>query len=120
MAATTIDHVTATAKGNVEKISSDAKYNAKAISKSGAIALDGFQELARAYQDLAARNVEKLGEALKEMSTVKTPVEFFEVQQKLIKESFDAAVSDSRAIAELTASVLSASAEPMQKRLQEV
>jgi phasin family protein len=116
MAADTTDNAKATVKGNVEKISNDAKYNAKAMSTSGTIAMNGFQELAKAYQELAARNVEKLGDALKEMSTVKTPEEFFEVQQKLIKESFDAAVSDSRALAELTASVFSASAEPMQKR----
>jgi phasin family protein len=116
MATATIEHATAAVKSNVEKISSDAKDNAKAVSKSGAIAMEGFQELAKAYQDLAARNVEKLGEAFKELSTVKTPAEFFEVQQKLIKESFDAAVSDSRAIAELTASVFSSASEPMQKR----
>jgi len=120
MAAAMIDDATTTAIGNVEQISSDAEDNTKAISTSGTIAMDGFQELARVYQELAARNVEKFGNALKEMSTVKTPAEFFEVQRKLIKESFDAAVSDSRAIAELTASVLSASTEPMQKRLQEV
>ncbi|MBF0325655.1 MAG: phasin family protein [Alphaproteobacteria bacterium] len=97
-------------------MSGDARDNAKAMSKSGAIAMDSFQELAKAYQDLAARNVEKLGDALKEISTVKTPAEFFEVQQKLIKESFDAALSDSRAIAELTTSVFSTAVEPMQKR----
>lgn len=116
MAAATSEHATTAIKSSVEKISGDAKDNAKAMSKSGAIAMDGFQELAKAYQDLAARNVEKLGDALKEMSSVKTPVEFFEVQQRLIKESFDAALSDSRAIAELTASVFSTAAEPMQKR----
>ncbi|OAN55297.1 hypothetical protein A6A04_10850 [Paramagnetospirillum marisnigri] len=100
----------------MEKISGDAKDNAKAASKSGTIALDGFQDLAKAYQELTARNIEKLGDAFKELSTVKTPVEFFEVQQRLIKESFDAAVSDSRAIAELTTSAFSAAAEPLQKR----
>lgn len=116
MAAATSEHATTAIKSSVEKISGDAKDNAKAMSKGGAIAMDGFQELAKAYQDLAARNVEKLGDALREISSVKTPVEFFEVQQRLIKESFDAALSDSRAIAELTASVFSTAAEPMQKR----
>ncbi len=109
MAAATSEHATTAIKSSVEKISGDAKDNAKAMSKGGAIAMDGFQEL-------AARNVEKLGDALREISSVKTPVEFFEVQQRLIKESFDAALSDSRAIAELTASVFSTAAEPMQKR----
>lgn len=116
MAAATIDNATTVAKSNVEKMSGDAKDNAETMSKSGAIAMNGFQELAKAYQDLAARNVEKLGNALKEISAVKTPAEFLEVQQKLIKESFDAALSDSRAIAELTASVFSTAAEPVQKR----
>lgn len=116
MVAATIDHATTAAKNNVEKMSGDAKENAKAMSKSGDIAMDGFQELAKAYQDLAARNVEKLSDALKEISSVKTPAEFFQVQQKLIKESFDAALSDSRAIAELTASVFSTAVEPVQKR----
>lgn len=116
MAAATSEHATTAIKSSVDKISGDAKDNAEAMSRSGGIAMDGFQELAKAYQDLAARNVEKLGDALKEISSVKTPVEFFEVQQRLIKESFDAALSDSRAIAELTASVFTTAAEPMQKR----
>lgn len=116
MAAATIEHAATAVKGNVEKMSSDAKDNARAVSKSGTIAIDGFQELAKAYQDLTARNIDKMSEAFKEMSSVKSPTEFFEVQQKLIKESFDAAVSDSRIIAELTASVISAATEPVQKR----
>jgi phasin family protein len=118
MATATIDHATTSAKSNVEKMSSDAKDNSKAISASASVSMDGFQELAKAYQDLAARNVEKFGDALKEISTVKTPAEFFEVQQRLIKESFDAALTDSRAIAELTASVFTTATEPMQKRFQ--
>ena len=39
------------------------------------------------------------------------------MQQKLLTEGFDAALSDSRALAELTYSVFTATFEPVQKQV---
>ena len=42
------------------------------------------------------------------LSAVKSPAEFLELQQKLIKEGVEAAVNDSRHIAQLTTAVFTA------------
>jgi phasin family protein len=120
MATTTIDQITTTAKANVEKLTVVAKDNAEALTKSGNVALSGFDKLAKAYQDVATRNLAKFNDALKALSSVKTPVEFVELQAKLVKEGFDAAITDSRAITELTTSVFTEAFEPVKKQVEAV
>ena len=51
-----------------------------------ASATAAFQELTKAYQDLAGKNAANLKSAIQALSAVKTPSEFIEVQQRLIKE----------------------------------
>ncbi|CUW40811.1 conserved protein of unknown function(containing Phasin domain,18-118; containing Phasin, subfamily 1,39-123) [Magnetospirillum sp. XM-1] len=120
MAAATIEQFSTAAKANVEKLTIVAKDNAEALTKSGNFALAGFEKLSKAYQDLANRNVAKFNDAVKALSSVKSPVEFVELQAKLVKEGFDAAVADSRAIAELTTSVFTAAFEPVKKQAEAV
>ena len=112
----TVEQFSVAAKANVEKLTIVAKTNAEALTKSGNAAVSGIESLAKAYQALAAKNVEKFSAAIQALSSVKTPVEFFEVQQKLVKDGFEAAVADSRAIAELTTSVLTSAFEPVGKQ----
>ncbi len=113
----TVEQFAVIAKANVEKLAGFSADNTEALTKSGNAAMAGFTALAKAYQDLTSRNFAKLTASVQALSSVKTPQEFFEVQQKLAKESFQAAVSDSRAIAELTTSVFTAAFEPMQKQV---
>jgi hypothetical protein len=49
---------------------------------------------------------------------VKNPTEFFELQQKLIKDGVQAAVSDSQKIAHLTAAVFTSAFEPIKKQIE--
>jgi hypothetical protein len=51
---------------------------------------------------------------------VKNPAEFIELQQRLIKDGVEAAVSDSQRIAHLTAAVFTAAFEPVKKRIEAV
>ncbi|CAA7627587.1 phasin family protein [Magnetospirillum sp. SS-4] len=117
MATSSTDQFTVSAKANIEKLTIVAKTNAEALTKSGNAAISGLESLTKAYQDLATRNVEKLAAGIKTLASVKSPVEFFEVQQKLVKEGFESALADSRAIAELTTSVFTAAFEPVQKQV---
>ncbi len=105
----TVDQITAATTANVE-----------ALTKSGNAAIAGFQELAKAYQALATKNAEKLTASIQALATVKTPAEFIELQQKLIKEGVDSAVNDSRDIADLTTAVFTAAFEPVQKQVEAV
>ncbi len=101
-------------KPTVEHI---AKANGDALAHGGTAALAGIQELAQAYQALAARNAAKLTESLQALSAVKTPTDFFQLQQRLISEGVAAAVKDSQEIAKLTTAVFTAAFEPVQKQI---
>jgi hypothetical protein len=88
------------------------KTNTDTMTKTGNANIAGFQELTNAYQALAAKNLEKLTAAVQALSTVKTPVEFFALQKKLLTESVNAAISDSEHIAKLTTSIFTAALQP--------
>ncbi len=105
---------------NVEQVTGVAKAGAEALTKSSAAAIAGFESLAKAYQDLAARNFEKLTASILALSSVKSPQEFIELQQRLVKEGVEAAFADSRAITELTTSVCTAAFAPVQKQVEAI
>jgi phasin family protein len=94
--------------------------NVDALSQSGAASKAAVQELTKAYQELATKNVHKLSAAVQALSAVKSPTEFMELQQKLIKEGVEAAVADSRQIAQLTTAVFTAAFEPVKKQIEAV
>jgi hypothetical protein len=79
-----------------------------------------LQELTKAYQDLAAKNARNLTAAIQALSAVKSPTEFIELQQKLIKEGVEAAMADSQNIAQLTTAVFTAAFEPVKQQIEAV
>ena len=97
-----------------------AKGNVDALTSSGNGAIAALQELTKAYQDLATKNVQNLTAAFQAFSAVKDPAGFVELQQRLITDGIETAISDSRHIAELTAAMLTASFEPMKKQIDAV
>jgi phasin family protein len=118
------------ANPTVEKI---AKTNADALTETGnpsraAVALTdsgngaraAVQELTRAYQELATKNAKNLTAAMQALASVKSPTEFIELQQRLIKEGVEAAVADSQRISQLTAAVFTAAFEPVKKQIESV
>ena len=109
MSIPTIDEITATTKANADE-----------LTKSGNAAIAGFQELAKAYQDLATKNADRLTASIQALAAVKTPTEFVELQQKLIKEAVDAAIADSKKISDLTTSVFNKSFEPVKLQVEAV
>ncbi len=96
------------------------KGGAESLTESGNAARAAIQELAKAYQELATKNANNLTAALQALSAVKSPTEFFELQQKLIKVGVEAAVADSRHIAQLTTAVFTAAFEPVKKQIEAV
>ena len=103
------------AQPNVEH---SAKVNTAAFGDSSNAATAAFQELTNAYQELATKNAKNLTAAMQALAAVKSPAEFIELQQRLIKEGVEAAVSDSRHIAQLTTAVFTAAFEPVKKQLE--
>ncbi len=96
------------------------KGGAEALTESSNASIAAVQELTRAYQELATKNAKNLTAAVQALSAVKSPTEFFELQQKLIKDGVEAAVADSRHIAQLTTAVFTAAFEPVKKQIEAV
>jgi phasin family protein len=96
------------------------KGNAEARTVSGNASRAAVQELTRAYQELATKNAKNLTAAIQALAAVKSPAEFLELQQRLIKDGVEAAVSDSRHIAQLTTAVFTAAFEPVKKQIEAV
>src|SRR5271157_3698861 len=96
------------------------KGNAETMTESGNASRAAIQELIRAYQELAAKNAKNLTAAMQALAAVKSPAEFIELQQRLMKEGVEAAVSDSQHIAQLTAAVFTAAFEPVKKQIEAV
>ncbi len=115
------------AKANTDALSKSGlaaeqivKGNADALTDSGNASSAAFQELTKAYQELAAKNAKSLTAAIQALTAVKKPTEFIELQQRLIKDGVDAAVRDSQNIAQLTAAVFTAAFEPVKKQIEAV
>ena len=96
------------------------KGGAEALTESSNASIAAVQELTRAYQELATKNAKSLTAAVQALSAVKSPTEFIELQQKLIKDGVEAAVADSRHIAQLTTAVFTAAFEPVKKQIEAV
>ena len=73
------------------------KGNAEVLTLSSNASRVAIQELTRAYQQLATKNAKNLTAAMQALAALKSPAEFIELQQRLIKEGVEAAVSDSLA-----------------------
>jgi phasin family protein len=96
------------------------KGNAEALTESGNASRAAIQELTKAYQELASKNVKNLTGAVHALAAAKSPAEFMELQQRLIKEGVEAAVSDSQHIAQLTTAVFTAAFEPVKRQIEAV
>ena len=102
----------------VEQLTNTTKANVDALIESGNATISGIQELSKFYQELATRNAEKLTHSIQALVAVKSPSEFTKLQQKLIQEGVEAAVSDSRKIADLTTTVFNAAFNPVKKQIE--
>jgi phasin family protein len=121
--ANTFEQQISTASANALSKSAQAadklmKESSNTLTESGKGSAAAVQDLIKTYQELAARNVKNLTAAMEALSAVKSPTEFMELQQRLIKESVEAAVNDSRQIAQLTNAVFTAAFEPVKKQME--
>jgi phasin family protein len=96
------------------------KGNVDALTETGNASRAAVQELTKAYQELTTKNTRNLTAAMQALAAVKTPTEFIELQQRLMKEGVETAVGDSQRIAQLTTAVFTAAFEPVTKRIAAV
>jgi hypothetical protein len=115
MTPATIEQIT---KANTDAPIEQIKAQAEMLATSGHAAMANMEELTKAYQALATRNAEMLTTSMRALAAVKTPVEFLELQRKLIAEGVEAAVSDYGRITKLTTAIFTAAFEPMQRQVE--
>jgi phasin family protein len=122
MADPTAEHIS---KASADALSKHAQTAAKVmkdssdtLTESGKGAAAAAQDLTKAYQELAAKNVKNLTAAMEALGAVKSPAEFIALQQKLLKDGVEAAAADSRHIAQLTSAVFTAAFEPVKKQIE--
>ena len=96
------------------------KGNVDALTETGNASRAAVQELTKAYQELTTKNARNLTVAMHALAAVKSPTDFIELQQRLIKEGVETAVGDSQRIAQLTTAVFTAAFEPVKKRIEAV
>jgi hypothetical protein len=94
------------------------KDDAEPLIESNSASTAAVRQLTKAYQELTTKNVGKLTESIQALAAVKSPTEFMQLQQRLIREGVEAAVGDSQHIARLTNAVFIAAFEPLKKRFE--
>jgi hypothetical protein len=96
------------------------KGNGNALTDSGNASSAAFQELAKAYQELATKNMANMTAAFQAFSTVKSSAELLDLQQRLIKDRMENAINDAQHIAQLTMAMFTTAFEPMKKQIEAV
>lgn len=94
------------------------KENVEALVQSSTLAAKGFEELTKAYAAYAGHNIDKATEAMKALSTAKTPVEFMQLQAQITKESTESMIAESKKLAEIVKAIVTSSMEPLQSRFK--
>lgn len=117
MANRSVEQSTNEIKSNFEKLNNMANRNVELMNKSSNATTTALSSLVTGYQNSIVRNSEMLAEAIRVLSSAKTPMEFYELQQKLIQDSFEKSSADVEVLIELTSSVLTAAFEPIQKQI---
>jgi phasin family protein len=79
----------------VSEMTDLAKGNVEAIVESAKIVAAGVQDLGKTYADEAKTVYETMTADFKEMASVKSPTELFQLQGKIMRRNFDALVATS-------------------------
>lgn len=93
------------------------KENIEAVVASGAAAAKGFEAINAEFLSLSKKAYEANVEALKSLTTAKSPKEFFEIQSNLFKDSYKHLVAESSKLGELGKSVATDALEPINTRV---
>ncbi len=98
-----------------------AAFNQNAFDslvKSNTAAAAGVEKLTKHLVDYSSKSVEDVVAASKKLSSVKTPVEFIQLQMKLAQDSFETLVSESKKVSDLTTSIVKDVTAPISERFQ--
>lgn len=93
------------------------KANAMAIVESGKITGRGMQDISKNNVDFAKKSVEEYSAAIKRLSTVKSPAEFFQLQSELVRKQLDDVVAQSSKNVEAVLNLTNEAFQPISSRM---
>jgi phasin family protein len=94
-----------------------AKGNVEAVVESTKILASGLQEMTKGYVAETKTAFEAMTADVKELTTVKSPTEFFEKQSALLRKNFDAAVAASSRNSEAMLKLANEAFQPISTRV---
>jgi phasin family protein len=77
----------------ITEVSEFAKGNVEAVVESGKIFAEGVQSLGKSYADEAKSAYETATADIKEMASIKSPTDLFQLQGKIMRRNFDAMIA---------------------------
>lgn len=93
-----------------------AKGNVEALVESGKITARGLETLGQEAADYGRRSFESATAALKSLSAVKSPADFFKLQSDYVRASFDSAVAETSKNTEAFIKLAGDAAQPISNR----
>jgi len=103
--------------GMVGEATEFAKGNVEAVVESGKILAGGVQDLGKTYADEAKSAYETVTADMKEMASIKSPTELFQLQGKIMRRNFDMLVSASSKNTDAMMKLANESAAPITGRV---
>ena len=94
-----------------------AKGNLEAVAASGRILANGVKAMGEAYVAETRSAYETVTADIKQLATMKSPVEFFELQSKLFRKNFDAAVATGSKKSEEALKLANEAFQPLSTRI---
>jgi len=101
----------------MDDVSVASKANMEALVASQQAATKGAEALTRAATDYSKKSMEEASATIKSLTSAKSPKEFFEIQTKSTKASYDALVAEASKFSELALRVSSEMFQPLSTRL---
>jgi phasin family protein len=102
------------AMGDVNEFS---KGNLEALVETGKVLASGMQTLSKSYVAEVTSTSEAIQADAKELTSVKSPKEFVEIQSKLLRKYFDSAVAFNSKNAEATLKLANEAFQPISSRV---
>lgn len=93
------------------------KGNMEAVVESTKILATGLQEMSKSYVAETKTVVETMSAEIKDLASVKSPAEFFEKQNAMLRKQFDAAVAASSKNSEAMLKLASEAFQPISNRV---
>jgi phasin family protein len=94
-----------------------SKGNVEAVVASGKIIAAGVQSLGKTFVDDGKSAFETLTAEVKELASVKSPVDFFKLQAEFLRRNFDIAVANTSKNSEAVLKLASEAAAPISARV---